>query len=169
MKEPIGGIFRIDAGRMVELDLGFSLSNGPCWSPDGETFYCSDSRQKAIFAYDYDVEAGTVANRRVFADTTDIGGIADGSTVDRDGRLWSAFCVAGKIVCFNSNGSIARIIEAPTAGVSSVMFGGPELDRLYVTSIDVSLFGHPKSPNAGELFVIEDLGVAGLPEVPMQL
>ena len=41
-----------------------AISNGPCWSPDNRTFYFSDSLSYSIYAYDYDLQTGGVANRR---------------------------------------------------------------------------------------------------------
>jgi L-arabinonolactonase len=44
-----------------------------------------------IWAYDYDVEQGTLSNRRTFCRLdTSRGGAADGSTVDAEGFLWNA-------------------------------------------------------------------------------
>jgi sugar lactone lactonase YvrE len=168
MQQPLGGIFRLEGASLTPLDEGFRLANGPCWSPDGTTFYCSDSRLRQILAYSYDPNSGALSGKRIFADTAGFGGITDGATVDRDGRLWVAMCVIGKILCFTSAGTLERVIDMPTAGVSSLMFGGPLLDKLYVTSMDVSLFGHPASPNAGHLFVVEDLDATGLAETPVK-
>ena len=62
------------------------------------------------------------------------------------------------------------MIEMPVPLVSSVAFGGPDLDRLYVTTIahDVAAGGHDDNGNsddqAGSLFVIEGLGTRGLAE-----
>jgi sugar lactone lactonase YvrE len=53
---------------------------------------------------------------------------------------------------------------------SSVAFGGPELDRLYVTTIARDVAGEAQGGNpaedvqAGSLFVIEGLGARGRPE-----
>ena len=47
----------------------------PCWSPDNKTLYFSDSLKYHIYAYDYDVSTGDVANRRLFADTRELGEI----------------------------------------------------------------------------------------------
>lgn len=53
----------------------------------------------------------------------------------------------------------------PTRYVSSVMFGGPELDVLFVTSICESHFGEPeRDPLAGAVFAVHNLDVRGLPE-----
>ena len=58
-RDPVGKLFRLDPDLSVHtLDTGIVCSNGPCWSPDGKTFYFADSYTRAIWAYDYDTETG---------------------------------------------------------------------------------------------------------------
>ncbi len=160
-----GGLFRFDPGRtLTQLDTGIHFSNSPCWSPDGRTFYFSDSWLKTTYAYDYDAETGTVSNRRAFVNTSELGGLPDGATVDADGLYWVAVYGAGKIAAYRPDGTLARTIEMPVKLVSSVMFGGPELDRLFVTTIEHGALGEPVEKGAGDLYVIDGLGPRGLPE-----
>lgn len=161
---PYGTLYRLDPDHSLhELDREISISNGPCWSPDNRTLYFADSLPYRIYAYDYDLETGAVANRRLFADTRDLGGIPDGATVDRDGLLWMAICEAAKVVAFRPDGRVERIIEMPVRYPASVMFGGPDLDELYVTTIDPRLV--QKEPDGGgNTFVITGLGARGLEE-----
>jgi sugar lactone lactonase YvrE len=167
MKVPLGGIYRLGAGRVETLESGYVIGNGPCWSIDGKTFYCSDSIPRTIYAYDYG--AGALSNRRVFAETGALGGIPDGATVDASGQMWMAICGAGKIAAFAGDGTVARVIDMPTRWVSSVMFGGPGLDRLYVPSLDPTLVGLPPDEHAGYLYVIEDLDARGVVEPRLRL
>lgn len=166
MKEARGKLFALDPGatelRVIDDDI--FLANGPCWSPDDATFYHADSIRKTIFAYDYDIDTGTVSNRRAFASTEDLGGIPDGATVDTEGHIWSAICEGGKIVRFRPDGSIERIIEFPQKLPGSVMFGGPALDRLFVPTLSPAFLGREADPQDGAMFVIDGLGVTGLPE-----
>ena len=149
------------------LDDKLICSNGPCWSPDDSTFYFSDTWSGGIWAYDYDIETGTVSNRRDFGttETSAVGGF-DGSTVDAEGGVWNALVYDGKIVRFTPDGSVDRIIDMPVKKVTSVMFGGPDLDTLYVTSMArPPLPRFPEDPvAAGSLFAITGLGVTGTPE-----
>jgi sugar lactone lactonase YvrE len=168
MKLPEAAIYRLNGRAAEKLDGGYIIGNGPCWSQDGCVFYCSDSIAKEIYAYRYDPVSGAVADRRVFASTAAFGGIPDGATVDADGRLWMAVCGAGKVVAFAPDGSATRVIDMPTAFVSSVMFGGPDLDTLYVTSLDPTLVGLPPDPASGYLYAITDLDARGLIEPRMQ-
>jgi L-arabinonolactonase len=168
-REPIGALYRLDPELGVrQADSGIIVSNGPCWSPDDTIFYFADSMRQLIYAYDYDANSGTIANRRVFANTAALAGIPDGATVDRDGRVWSAICNSGRIACYRPDGTLETLIEVPRRLVSSVMFGGPQLDQLYFTTIDAARmppeFGCDPKDGGGELFVITDLGVTGLPE-----
>jgi sugar lactone lactonase YvrE len=166
MKDARGKLYALDPGSesLREIDRGIVLSNGPCWSVDGATFYHADSVAKTIFAYDYHTAEGRLANRRAFASTADLGGIPDGATVDAENHVWSAICEGGKLVRFTPDGRIERIIEMPVKLPGSVMFGGPQLDQLFVTSLSPAFMGRPADPLDGSTFVIEDLGIRGLPE-----
>lgn len=165
---PNGALYRLDPDFTLHtLDRNIIVSNGPCWSPDGNTFYFSDSWSGEIWAYDYDQATGNVSNRRTFAKVdTSGGGAADGATVDSEGCLWSALVYAGKLVRYTPDGQVERIIDMPVKKVTSVMFGGPNLDILFVTSMAKPPL--PRFPGdgvmRGSLFAIYDLGITGVPE-----
>ena len=165
---PSGALYRLDPDfSLHKLDQNVIVSNGPCWSPDGSTFYFADSASGEIWAYDYDQSTGTPSNRRTFVKVDrSRGGGADGSTVDAEGHLWNALVYDGRIVRYDPNGRIDRTIEMPVKKVTSVMFGGPNLDILFVTSMAKPPL--PRFPSdgllRGSLFAIYDLGIRGLPE-----
>lgn len=164
MQQPLGGLFSLEAGKIRALDGDVHLGNGPCWSPDDQIFYHSDSVRKAIYAYDYDIATGTLANRRLWASTDDLDGIPDGATIDTDGCMWMAICEGAKVVQFRPDGKVERIIEMPVSLPASVMFGGSGLDQLYVPTLNPSFMGREAAPDDGALYMIEGLGVKGLPE-----
>ncbi len=162
---PTGSIFSLDASlKCSVLEPAIGCTNGPCFSPDNRTFYCSDSVTRVIWAYDYDLANGTVSNKRTFATIKGLGGVPDGATVDAEGHLWSAIAGGGKIVCYNPDGSVARMVEVPTPIVTSVMFGGDNLDVMYATSIGEKTLRREPGPDGGSLFVIKGLGVKGKAE-----
>jgi len=146
------------------LEPAIGCTNGPCFSPDNRTFYCSDSVARTISAYDYDLAAGTVSNKRPFATIKGLGGVPDGATVDAEGNLWSAIAGGGKLVCYKPDGSIARTVEVPVPIITSVMFGGDNLDVMYATSIGERILDMEPGADGGSLFVIKGLGVKGKPE-----
>ena len=162
--EPIGGLFSLSHGTVTQLDSGLTLGNGPCWSPDGKTLYHADSMAHLIYAYDYDMATGAASNRREFFNTSDYGPIPDGCTVSADGDLWSAICEGGVVLRLSSHGEVKQVIEMPTRLPASCMFFGEKLDRLFVPSIDPTFLGREPGEGDGYTYVIDDLGVTGLPE-----
>ena len=48
--------------------------------------------------------------------------------------------------------------------ITSVMFGGDNLDVMYATSIGAKTLGMEPGPEGGRLFAIKGLGVKGKPE-----
>lgn len=165
---PTGNLYVLDTDFTVrQLESGITVSNGPCWSPSGDTFYFADTWSGEIWAYDYNQDKGTVSNRRTFASVdTSSGGAADGSTVDSEGYVWNALVYDGKVVRYTPDGSVDHVIDMPVRKVTSVQFGGPDLDILYVTSMSrPPLPRFPEDPvQAGSLFAIRGLGITGLPE-----
>lgn len=165
---PNGALYRLDPDFTVtKIDTGIICSNGPCFSPDDRTFYFQDTWAGEIWAYDYEIETGAVSNRRTFATVdTSGGGAADGSTVDSDGYLWNALVYDGRLVRYAPDGSVDRIIEMPVKKITSAMFGGPNLDILYVTSMARQPL--PRFPGDGQLrgslFAIHGLGITGIEE-----
>lgn len=162
---PIGGLFSLDAGHHVrQLDGGIHQSNSHCFSPDGRTLYCSDSFTFTTYAYDYDLDTGVVLGKRVFANTEALGGRPDGSAVDADGVVWISIFEGAKIAAYGADGALVRVIDMPARLISSVAFGGPDLDRLFVTTIDPGQFGWPAEEAGGFLYVVDGLGARGVSE-----
>jgi sugar lactone lactonase YvrE len=170
----ICALWRLDPDLSVTLvDDGIICSNGPCWSPDDKTFYFADTFQGEIWKYDYDIETGTPANRRVFASFKNDPGVADGSTVDAEGCVWNAQLISGDLVRYAPDGSVERKIGMPVRNITSVIFGGDKLDEIYVTSM--ARVKHPAAHErfakeakpqflAGSLFRVTGLGIRGLAE-----
>jgi L-arabinonolactonase len=162
---PNGLVYSLDSSlKCSVLEPAIGCTNGPCFSPDNRTFYCADSVARVIWAYDYDLAAGTVSNKRQFVKIKGMGGVPDGATVDAEGHLWSVIAGGGKIACFNPDGSLTRTVEVPVPIVTSVMFGGDNLDVIYATSIGDKALGTEPGADGGCLFAIKGLGVKGKPE-----
>ena len=161
---PVGGIYGFARGQCTRLADDIIFSNGTCFSPIGETLYFADGARHAIYAYDYDTATGRPGARRLLADTTALGGMPDGATVSADGRVWVAINPGGKVAAVNPDGSLDRVIALPPARPGSVAFGGPALERLFVTTLDPVGFGEAHDAAAGYLYVIDGLDARGLPE-----
>ncbi|MEZ5934084.1 MAG: SMP-30/gluconolactonase/LRE family protein [Alphaproteobacteria bacterium] len=165
-RDPICGLYRLDPDLTItRLESEIIVSNGPCWSPDGGTFYFADSVKRAIYAYDYDIERGDLLSRRLFASFETLRGFPDGATVDEEGCVWSVEVFSGRLIRFTPDGVIDRIVGLPVSSTTSVSFGGADLDIAYVTSMARPLGGvMPAEREAGAVFAIHGLGVRGLPE-----
>ncbi len=164
---PRGQLYRLDSDRTVHtLADGIIISNGPCWSPDNATFYLADSWADKIYAYDWNESAGSVSNRRDFANFKQRG-LPDGGTVDAEGYVWNVtnggYTGDGALRRFAPDGRLERKIPMPVFKPTSMIFGGPNLDVIYVTSNRLpSEFA--KMPHDGAVFAIHGLGIRGLPE-----
>ena len=166
IKEPVGALYRVDPDLSVHrMDTGITLSNGIGWSPDNRAMYFCDSRPGQIWAYDYDLASGAIANRRLFVDFKGRKGRPDGCTVDAEGGLWVAEISASKVVRFDPSGKEVSHVELPVSRPTSVMFGGPDLRTLFITSMKNGLTPEElgREPLAGNVFAA-DVGVAGFAE-----
>lgn len=167
--EPVGRFYRLDPdGSVTPWRDEIFTTNGLCFSPDGRTMYFSDSNPavRTIWSCDYDTDTGTPGEPRLFFDTRAVAGRPDGGTVDSDGCYWQAGVGGWQIYRITPEGRLDRTIDLPVERPSKPMFGGRDLDVLYVTSIGEQLTPgtEARQPDAGGLFAITGLGVTGVPQ-----
>jgi sugar lactone lactonase YvrE len=127
--------------------------------------YYADSLAQSVWAWDFDAASGEIGNRRLFIDTAPLHSNPDGATVDRDGAYWLTLPEADKLGRFDPDGRIMQLIDMPIPHPTCAMFGGADLDVLYITTATMfrtpaELAGHPQ---AGGLFAM-DVGAKGVPE-----
>jgi sugar lactone lactonase YvrE len=168
-RAPVAAFYRLWPDLRCEKLLdGFTVTNGTAFSPDGRTFYFADSEAsvRTIWACDYDPDSGAIANRRVFVDTHGLAGRPDGGTVDALGCYWMAGVGGWQLVRFTPDGRVDRIVDMPVEKPTKVVFGGKNLDVLYVTSIGKGLTpgSEARQPQAGGIFAVRVPGVTGLPQ-----
>ena len=133
-------LYRYDQdGSLHLMETGLSISNGLGWSPDGATFYLTDSAQHKIFAYRFDAETGSICDRRILVDLGNEGVEPDGLAIDQQGNLWSALWDGWCIACFNSIGQEIGRVKMPVQRPTCPTFGGTDLTDLYITSASVGL------------------------------
>lgn len=161
-----GSLYRLGVDGDCEcMDDGFHVSNGLGWSPEGRTFYFTDSGAKQIYAYDFDMERGSIANRRIFVQLPDGVGSPDGLTVDADGYVWSAHWDGWRVTRYDPEGAVDRVVHLPVPRPTSCAFGGPERSTLYVTSARIRLSTQQlvEAPMSGGVFAFQT-DTRGLPE-----
>ena len=170
--QPSGNLYRMKRDLTVtRMQSDVICSNGSGWSPDGRTMYYTESFRYAIFAYDFDPANGTIANRRVFAQLSDAdrkaGGFPDGMTVDAEGFVWSNQVGLGRIVRYDPQGKIERIVQLSVPRATDCTFGGNDLKTLYITSARETMTAEQlrQAPLSGSLFAI-DADVKGTLSTP---
>jgi sugar lactone lactonase YvrE len=163
---PIGAAYRHDfTGGFEEIDSGYTVFNGPCWSVDGRSLFMSDSAGMQVYRFDYDPANGRAANKSVWLQLDRDDGLPDGAAIDGEGRYWQARNGAGIVAVHEPDGQLADAIVLPTTNVTSLTFGGPDLNVLLVTSMNRPLpWQDHLDRDAGGTFLIEGLDVQGLEE-----
>jgi len=165
-KEPTGSLYCLDIDHSVRRMISnVTISNGIAWSPDSKIMYYIDTRTKHVDAFDYDVESGTISNRRTVVNIPENSGGPDGMTSDSEGMIWVAHWGGWQVSRWNPyTGKQIGAIRVPVERVSSCVFGGPNLDELYITTAKRGLSEDElkKQPDAGGLFKIK-VGIKGMP------
>ena len=132
------------------------------FTPDGRGFYWTCSTTRRIFLADYERATGAVTHRRLFYAAPDAEGIPDGMSVDSSGDVWTTRWDGQAIYRLSPRAEIVERVELPVPKVSSLTFGGPNLDVAYVTTAGGT--GTAEGGPEGTLYRITGLGVTGQPE-----
>ncbi len=160
--QPVDGpAYRVSPDLTVDEILdGFQCFNGPCFSADGRQLYVTGRRLDTIEVFDYSARQPPTNGRPLLENCN-----PGGATVDAEGYVWSAQWDDECLLRIAPDGSIDRRLEVPGQVVSSVMFGGPELDIIYVTTVGVPTYGaSPCGDLAGCTLALTGSGYRGRPE-----
>jgi sugar lactone lactonase YvrE len=164
---PTGAWYRFDSrghGTRV-ADVLWAVTNGPTWSLDGRTMYTNDTLRREVIAWDFEPEAGIIANPRVWLRFGVHDGYPDGMTTDAEGRLWIAHWGAACVSCRHPETAEELLrVQLPTSHITNVTFGGAGMNTLFVTSARFGLRTAQLAvePLAGALFAVET-DARGLP------
>lgn len=165
-----GALYRLEpGGALTRHDAGICITNGPAMSPDGTTFYHTDTLEKTIWAFDVSPE-GDLSNKRAFFRLQIDDAWPDGSVVDAEGHVWTALWGGGAVLRLSPAGHVVRRIALPVPNVTKPCFGGPDLKTLYLTTARKGLSAEilAAHPLAGGLFALE-VEVAGQPQYEVRL
>ena len=152
------GFYRYDRRGLVKLTNGLMTSNGAAFSPDGKTFYCSDTPRFVIWRWDYDPATGVAENQREFVRITPTDtdrGRPDGAAMDAEGCYWSAQYDGARLHRYDPDGRLMGQYPLPARKVTMPAFGGEGLKTLFVTT------AADEGREGGGLYAFEP-GVAGL-------
>ena len=160
-----GGFYVVKGNGEYEQVLEeVSISNGVCWSLDGDKMYYQDSPLRTVSQFDFNEKKGIISEREEVIKVPKDMGDPDGNTIDATGMVWMANWGGACVSKWNPHtGQMLQKIDVPAYNVTSVAFGGENLEDLYITSASfympedkVSLY-----PDAGKLFVCKP-GVKGI-------
>ena len=162
-----GALYCFDAVGQARraIDLGWIVTNGPTWTQDGRTMFVNDTVRRRVVAYAFDPETGAVGASREWRVLSPEDGHPDGMTTDAAGRLWIAHWGGACVTCHDpaTAAELARI-ALPTAHITNVAFGGPDMTTLFITSArhELSDAQLAAQPLAGALFAVgtDAVGVA---------
>src|SRR5665213_624824 len=152
-----GALYRVESSGEVEIVVSeIGMSNGIDWSPDGLTMYHVDSRAGSIDAFTFDPNLGMASERRRLVSIDSRDGLPDGLTVDAEGAIWVAIWGGSQLRRYSPAGTMLRTASLPVSQVTSCIFGGPDLDVLYVTSARTGLHqgALARQPAAGGVFAL---------------
>ena len=136
-------VFRLNTDGSIDvIDEGVELCNGKGFSPDLLEFYSTDTIKKTIYKWDYNATSKAITNKRVLV-KYEGDGITDGMTVDSEGFIWSAIWWGSKVIRFDPEGKVEREVHFPATQTSCPMFGGEDLNELYVTTAGADFGGEP--------------------------
>ena len=164
--EPRGALYCVRTRDQWRLaDVGFPISNGPAFSPDGATMYVNDSFNRQTFAYEIRPDDLKATNRRVFATYTEAEGMPDGLTVDAEGFIWSAQWGGAAVIRLSPQGDHRAHYSVAAGNVTSQCFGETGSSTLRITTASDGLPAHTLAayPMTGSLFTL-DAPAPGLPE-----
>jgi sugar lactone lactonase YvrE len=152
-----GSLYRLDPdGSVTRILTGVSTSNGIDWSPDDRLMYYVDTPTGRVDCFDFDVEAGTVRDRRPFVTIPPDQGAPDGLVVDADGHVWVALWKGGAVHRYAPDGRLDQVVRFPVTLTTKPAFGGSDLRDLYVTSawIELKDVARARQPMAGGVFCL---------------
>lgn len=155
-----GAIWRWHKGQVTRLFDAITIPNAICFAPDRSCAYFTDTMRRRILRQPLAPDNGTpLGEPQVFVDLRAEGLNPDGAVVDVDGCLWNAQWGAGRVARYAPDGRFLSALSVPASQVSCPGFGGPVLNRLYITTAAIDLSG----PEDGKTFVA-DTSIVGQAE-----
>lgn len=164
-----GSLYSFSTDHKVTKHLSnIDISNGMDWTDDNSVMYYIDSVPRKVFAFDFNINEGTINNQRTVVEfepnTDSTYGLPDGMCIDTEGKIWVACFGAGRVHRFDpETGKTLQTLDFPATNITSVCFGGKNLDELFVTCSQWKLpeDTKDKQPLAGSIFKVTGLNVKG--------
>lgn len=137
---------------LIKIDDSYTVTNGPTITYDDKKLYHVSSLQKKVFCYEKNNT--TLSNKRIFFELDKNDGYPDGLTIDDENFIWLAVWGGAKVLRISPDGEVDKTITFPTSQITSCVFGGSEMNILFVTSASVGK-NTSQDVNAGNLFSVK--------------
>lgn len=138
-------IARVEPDGTASVAADFlTFPNGMVITPDGGTLVVAESFAYRLTAFDI-FEDGTLANRRIWADLTEVPAgtdssgtllestvVPDGICLDANGDIWVADAANPRALCVREGGQLIAEVDTGELCVMSVVLGGDDLKTLYL-------------------------------------
>jgi sugar lactone lactonase YvrE len=155
--DPDGALYAVEPdGAVRTLRGGFAVTNGIEWSDAGDVMFVTDTTTKTVYRASYgpDGALGPLEPHLV-------GRASDGLARDVDGSFVNGIYGEGVVVRWSAAGEQISEWRMPAPNITSVAFGAPARDVLFVGSArenlgDEQLARHPLS---GGIFRLTGAGV----------
>ncbi|WP_175623869.1 SMP-30/gluconolactonase/LRE family protein [Pseudocolwellia agarivorans] len=158
MNNALGSLYRFDeTGQPSLQDDNYYCTNGPCFTADGSVMYHTDTLvNQKIYRCELDAK-GNFVSRSTFLHFDKEGTYPDGMCLDKNGNLWVALWGGWGVNQYSPDGTLLQHIELPVAQVTKCIFGGENLDTLFITTASEYLSDEDKAkqPLAGCLFSVK--------------
>ncbi|UWP58292.1 SMP-30/gluconolactonase/LRE family protein [Ruminococcus gauvreauii] len=163
--EITGSFYKLEHdGRIRKYFGNVGISNGIAWNRDETKMYYVDTTPQSIYEFDFEVEAGEIANRTPIIEIDLAEGSPDGMTIDAEGMLWVAHFGGWKVSRWDPvRRKKLMEIPLPCAQVTCCAFGGKDMGTLYITTASIGLTEQEREqqPLAGAMFAVRP-GVRGV-------
>jgi len=152
-REAVGELWRLDPdGQMHRVLDGLTIANGLDWSPDGRTFYLTDTMRRQIRAYSFVPSDECLSEVQAVWSTDPVHGYPDGLTVDAAGYVWSAGITGGVLCRYDVSGQLQHTVKLPVSCPTAITFGGDGLSQGFCTTSRHLLSDGHREADAGGLF-----------------
>ncbi len=151
-----GSLYCLEPNREVTTVLHpVTISNGIVWTKDQKRMYYVDTATNRVDAFDYNVDTGTVSNRRPAVEIPKGTGFPDGMAIDVEDKIWVAHWEGSRVTRWDpATGNLLATVELPVDRPTSMTFGDPDRKTLYVSTARIGLSETElqAQPDAGHLF-----------------
>lgn len=158
-KEPSGAFLHWSEDGLASFGIETVVTNGPALDPVRRLLYASDTTARRIYRHALGPDSRP-GEPEPFVTFEQSWGHPDGMTVDAEGHLWVCHFGGARVTRFTPDGTPVLVLPIPTAQVTKVAFGGPDLATLYITTAAIGR-DREIDPMAGDLLAVE-LGIRGL-------